>query len=87
MVICQGHFLAMYNLSYCYAHGLGVHKNLITAYAWNILTAALDWDMAKSLRIELEKIMHQEELNQAQILSIELKKKIRALRSYSHRQL
>jgi hypothetical protein len=74
----QGHFLAMYSLSYFYAHGLGVPKNIITAYAWNILTAALDWDMAKSLKIELEKIMHQEELNQAQILSIELKKKIRA---------
>ena len=74
----QGHFLAMYSLSYFYAHGLGVPKNLITAYAWNIMTAALDWDMAKSLKIELEKIMHQEELNQAQILSIELKKKIGA---------
>jgi TPR repeat protein len=77
----QGHFLAMYNLSNFYAHGLGVPKNLITAYAWNTLTAGLDWDMAKSLKIELEKILHQEELNQAQILSIELKKKIRALRS------
>ena len=76
----QGHFIAMYSLSYFYAHGLGVPKNLITAYAWNILIARLDWDMAKSLKIELEKIMHQEELNQAQILSIELKKNIRAHR-------
>ena len=76
----QGHFLAMYSLSYFYAHGLGVPKNLITAYAWNILTARLDWDMAKSLKIELEKIMHQEELIQAQILSIRLKKNIRSLR-------
>jgi len=72
----QGHFLAMHSLSYLYAHGLGVHKNLITAYAWNILISGQGWDMAKSLKIELEKIMHQEDLNQAQIMSIELKKKI-----------
>ena len=74
----QGHYLAMHRLSYFYAHGLGMHKNLITAYALNILIARQGWDMVKSLKIELKKIMNQEQLNQAQILSIELKKKIRA---------
>jgi len=76
----QGHYLAMHSLSYFYLHGLGVHKSLITAYAWNILIASQGWEMAKSLKIELEKSMDQEELNQAQIMSIELKKKIRAPR-------
>ena len=74
----QGHYLAMHRLSYFYAHGLGMQKNLITAYALNILIARQGWDMVKSLKIELKKIMNQEQLNQAQILSIELKKKIRA---------
>jgi len=73
----QGHYLAMHSLSCLYAHGLGVHKNLITAYAWNMLIARQGWDMAKILKMELEKIMNQEQLNRAQILSIELKKKIR----------
>ena len=73
-----GHYLAIYKLSNLYAHGLGVHKNIIKAYAWNKLIAPRSWEMAKSLNIELEKIMDQEQLNQAQILSIELKKKLKA---------
>ena len=55
-----------------------MRKNLIYAYAWNILITAQGWDMAKSLKMELEKIMDQEQIDLAQILSIELKKKIRA---------
>jgi TPR repeat protein len=74
----QGHYLAIHSLSYLYAHGRGVRKDLINAYAWNILITAQGWDMAKSFKMELEKIMNQEQLNRAQILSIELKKKIRA---------
>ena len=73
-----GHSLAIYRLSNLYAHGLGVRKNIIKAYAWNKLITPCSWEMAKSLNIELEKIMDQEQLNQAQILSIELKNKIRA---------
>jgi len=73
-----GHYIAIYRLSNLYAHGLGVRKNIIKAYAWNKLITARGWAMAKSLNIELEKIMDQEDLSQAQILSIELKNKIRA---------
>ena len=73
-----GHSLAIYRLSNLYAHGLGVRKNIIKAYAWNKLITPYSWEMAKNLNIELEKIMDQEQLNQAQILSIELKNKIRA---------
>ena len=73
-----GHSLAIYRLSNLYAHGLGVRKNIIKAYAWNKLITPCSWGMAKNLNIELEKIMDQEQLNQAQILSIELKNKIRA---------
>jgi TPR repeat protein len=73
-----GHYLAIYRLSNLYAHGRGVRKNIIKAYAWNKLITSGSWEMAKSPNIELEKIMDQEQLNQAQILSIELKKKIRA---------
>ena len=74
----HGHYLAIHSLSCLYANGLGVRKNLIYAYAWNILITAQGWDMAKSLKMELEKIMDQEQIDLAQILSIELKKKIRA---------
>lgn len=73
-----GHSLAIYRLSNLYAHGLGVRKNIIKAYAWNKLITPCNWEMAKNLNIELEKIMDQEQLNQAQILSIELKNTIRA---------
>ena len=73
-----GHYLAIYRLSNLYAHGLGVRKNIIKAYAWNKLIPAWSREMAKSLNIELERIMDQEQLNQAQLLSIELKNKIRA---------
>ena len=73
-----GHSLAIYRLSNLYAHGLGVRKNIIKAYAWNKLIPAWSREMAKSLNIELERIMDQEQRNQAQLLSIELKNKIRA---------
>jgi TPR repeat protein len=74
----QGYHLAIHSLSCLYAHGLGLRKNLINAYALNLLIAPQGWDMAKSLKMELEKIMDQEQIDLAQILSIELKKKIRA---------
>ena len=74
----KGDYLAIHGLSYLYAHGLGVRKDLIKAYAWNKLVLAQDWDMVKRLKAELEKNMDQEQMDQAQILSIELKKQIRA---------
>jgi hypothetical protein len=68
---------AIHHLSHLYAHGLGVRKNLIKAYAWNKLVEAHDWDMVKRLKAELETNMDQDQMDRAQILSIELKKKIR----------
>ena len=73
----QKNDLAIHNLSFLYAHGLGVRKNLIKAYALNKLIAAQGWEMVKSLKAELETNMDQEQKERAQILSIELKKKIR----------
>ena len=74
----KGDYLSIHGLSYLYAHGLGVRKNLIKAYAWNKLIAEQGWEMVKSLKAELETNMDQEQMDRAQILSIELKKKIRA---------
>jgi len=73
----KGDYLAIHGLSYLYAHGLGVRKNLIKAYAWNKLVAAQGWDMVKRLKAELVTNMNQDQIDRAQILSIELKKKIR----------
>jgi hypothetical protein len=73
----KGDNLAMHHLSHLYARGLGVRKNLIIAYAWNKLVESQDWDKVKSIKAELETNMDQDQKNRAQILSIELKKKIR----------
>ena len=73
----KGENLAIHHLSYLYAHGLGVCKNLIKAYAWNSLVEMQDWNTVKRLKDELETKMDQNQMDRAQILSFELKKKIR----------
>jgi len=73
----KGENLAIHHLSYLYAHGLGVQKNLLKAYALNKLVEEQDWNMVKRLKADLETNMDQDQKDRAQILSFELKKKIR----------
>lgn len=71
----QGEGMAMHGLAVLYAKGLGVPKNLIKAYGWNNVAATQGWGMAKSYREELEKVMSEKQIDEAQKLSMELFRK------------